>query len=145
MTTTFYGTAASVKTRTGINPDDLGLDDDAALTAFLEGLLLEATDLMDRRMRKSFLAEVSIPAGLNGIANDVCADSVKDMVATRQTPVVRIDDFAVRTIAARIFTPDVEKRLRLYGASGAADLDVTPGDLSPWPTAIVNIVDDTNQ
>lgn len=130
-----YGTAAAVKTRTGVGPDDLGLDDDAALTAFLDELLDEATDLMNRRMRKDWTTG-SVPKGLDGIANDVVADSVKAMVQTRQTPVVRVDDFAVSTVASRIFTPDVEKRLRLYASSGLSTLSVTPGDLTGITLAV---------
>ena len=127
---TFYSTPASVKTRTGIGPADLGLDDDAALDAFLEELLTEIADLMGRVMRTSYLLE-TVPAGLAGIASDAAADSVREMVATRQTPVVRIDDFAVRVIHSRILGPDMRERLKLYRVNGGAvSLDVTQPDIS---------------
>lgn len=140
--TTFYGSAASVRTRTGVKPDDLGLADDAALTAFLEETLTEVTDLMDRVMRKSYLAEVSIPAGLAGIANDACADALGTMVATRQTPVVRIDDFAVRTIRSNVLTPDIRERLKLYAAGrGVVSVDLDQDSIAPLPV-IVSVTGD---
>lgn len=141
-----YGTAASVKTRTGVKPDDLGLDDDAALTTFLDELLDEASDLMNRRMRRSWNDELeagtiaSIPAGLSGIANDIVVGSLRDMLVTRQSPVVRIDDFAVRTVSARVFSPDILARLRLYGRSGASTLDVSTG-LSDATSATITAAD----
>lgn len=134
MTTTFYGTAAAVLTRTGIQPSDLGLDDDDALTTFLEGLLTEVTDLMDRLMRKSYLTDTTIPAGLNGIAADTASDSVREMVATRQTPVVRIDDFAVRVIQSRVLGPDVKERLKLYARGGGViSVELGEDQLAPLP------------
>lgn len=132
MAADFYGTADAVKRRTGVQPDDLGLDDDASLVTFIEELLAEATDLMNRSIRRAtnYNDEDSIPAGLNGVANDIVTSSLREMVSTRQTPVVRIDDFAVRTVSARVFTPDIQKRLRLYGARGVSSIDVTPGDMT---------------
>jgi hypothetical protein len=129
--TTFYSTAAAVRTATGIGPDDLALDSDAALDAFIESLLLEATDLMDKVMHQSYLA-TTIPAGLNGIARDVCADALRVMVQTRQTPVVRIDDFAVRTVSSVTLSKDAKERLQLYAlGSGATSVEVSDDFLAP--------------
>lgn len=141
MTAEFYGSAAAVILRTGVQAADLGLEDTAALTSAIEDLLTETTDLMNRAMRRKVLVAgvltavhwnedtdlAAIPAGLDGIANDIVAQSLRDMVATRQTPVVRIDDFAVRSLPARVFSPDVLKRLRLYSSAALGSIDVTPG------------------
>lgn len=141
MTAEFYGSAAAVILRTGVQASDLGLEDTAALTSAIEDLLTEATDLMNRRMRRrvevaGVLTAVhwnedadlaAIPSGLDGIANDIVSSSLRDMVATRQTPVVRVDDFAVRTLAARVFSPDIERRLRLYSSAALGSIDVDPG------------------
>jgi hypothetical protein len=125
----FYSSAAAVLTRTGIDPADLGLGTDEELAEFLEALLAEVSDLIDRSMGRSYLTS-TIPAGLAGIAADIAASSVREMVATRQSPVVRIDDFAVRTISAQMFSSDITKRLALYGAgSRAASLDIATTDL----------------
>lgn len=130
---TFYGTAASVVTRTGIGPTDLGLESDEELTEFLEGLLGEMTDVVDRQLRKSYLADV--PAGLNGIVSDIVADAVRVMVVSRQTPVVRIDDFAVRTLTTASLSPDILRRLRPYSAgSGVASYDIVQEDIAGIPT-----------
>jgi hypothetical protein len=135
-----YGTAAAVKTRTGVQPTDLGLADDAALTAFLEGTLNEVTDVMDRKMRQTYLTGV-VPAGLDGIANDAAADAVRTMMVSRQTPVVRIDDFAVRQITARVLAPDIVERLRLYAAGGGvASYDVIQEELAPASSTVGIVV-----
>jgi hypothetical protein len=131
----FYGSAEAVITRTGVKPEDLGFDglETGRLEDFLEELLTEMSDLMDRSMRKSYLAE-TIPAGLNGLAADIAADAVREMVATRQTPVVRIDDFAVRVIRTNVFSPDAEKRMKLYAAGrGVVSVDLGEDQLAPLP------------
>jgi hypothetical protein len=130
----FYGTAAAVITRTGVQPEDLGLADSDALTDFVEDVLAEVTELFDRKMRTSYLEEDTIPAGLSGVANDAASNSVREMVVTRQTPVVRIDDFAVRTIQSRVLTPDVLDRLKLYSAGqGVGTYLVEQDELAPLP------------
>lgn len=129
---TFYGDAASVITRTGIQFDDLGLADAPALTAYLEGLLAEITDTFDRFMRTTYIGVVDassnpvpVPAGLNGIANDACAYVTAQQVASRQTPIVRIDDFRVAVASAAILTPDIKDRLKLYSSGrGAVSVDL---------------------
>lgn len=131
MPAAYYSTPEAVKTRTGIKPDDLGLDTNAELDTFLVELLGEVSELMDRLMRKSYLAETTIPAGLNGIAADTASDSIREMIATRQTPVVRVDDFAVRVIHSRVLGPDIRERLKLYSAGGGVvSVDVGQADLS---------------
>lgn len=132
---THYGSIDGVLIRSGIGPEDLGFIDDPdeveeedsgssdAFGDFIIELLTEATDLMDRVMRRSYLTAARIPAGLNGIANDAVAESIRVMVQSRQSPVVRIDDFAVSTISARLLTPEVMRRLRYY-ARGAVSVDI---------------------
>ena len=129
-----YGSADSVKTRTGIQPEDLGIDSVEDLDIFIEGVLDEITDLIDRKMRKSYLAEATTPKGLDGIANDAAADSLRVMVATRQTPVVRVDDFAIRAIQTQVFSQDILARLRIYSAGGGVgSFDVGSDTLAGLP------------
>lgn len=129
--TAFYSTVQAVIDRTGVEPADLGQDDDAELEAFLESLLTEVADLINHKIRRNYLAQLdagtitSIPAGLIGIAADVASDSIRTMVATRQTPVVRIDDFVVKVIRTYVFSEDVLKRLRLYGKRGIGSIELT--------------------
>lgn len=121
-----YSTPAQVRVRTGIRPEDLGLATEADLDAFLVELLEQVSDLANRWMRRDWLAELAagtvteIPAGLHAVVADMAATAVREMVVTRQTPVVRIDDFAVRTLPSRLLTGDVLERLRLYAAGGGA-------------------------
>lgn len=129
----FYSSVEAVRGRTGVIPDDLGYDTDDELASFLAGFLAEISELMDRKMRRSYLTETSIPRGLDGIAADIAAESIRQMVATRQTPVVRIDEFAVRTIPTRVFTPDIVERLRLYsGSSGSGVGEMAVGLPDVW-------------
>ena len=121
---TFYGTAQGVRDRTGVKAADLGQPSEAALTTFLEGILAEASDLIDRRIGTSFLTTTA-PVGLTGIALDIAADAIRIMIATRQTPIVRIDDFAVATIRSQMLSPDVIRRLRLYGRQGMTTVWLT--------------------
>jgi hypothetical protein len=133
---TRYGSAANVKTRTGIQFGDLGLADDAALTVFIEGVLDEVTDLMDRKMHKTYLTG-TVPKGVDGIANDAASDSLRVMVATRQTPVVRIDDFAIRAIQTNVFSADILARLKVYSAGGGVGTyEVTQSDLADLPQSM---------
>jgi len=132
-----YATPADVRNRTGIRPGDLGFGTDAELEAFLTGLLEQLSDLMNRWMRRDWLDELArglitaIPAGLHAIAADMAAQAVREMVATRQTPVVRIDDFAVRPITGQLLTPDIRERLRLYAAGrGASSQELALPDLA---------------
>lgn len=147
----FYSSIDAVITRTGVSAEDLGFEfvefeesgsgeEESgeppydAFGAFIEALLTEVTDLMDRHMRKSYLSE-TIPAGLNGIAADAAADSLREMVATRQTPVVRVDDFAVRVIQSRVLSNDIRDRLELYGKGrGAVSVDLDQDSLGGIPT-----------
>lgn len=129
-----YGSAAAVKTRTGVSFADLGLANDGALTSFLEELLDEVSEVMDRLLRRaeSYLLTDPHPKGLDGIANDAAADAVRTMVVSRQTPVVRIDDFAVRTVTSRVLAPDIVARLRLYASGGGVgSYDLVQPDLAP--------------
>ena len=132
---TIYSSAAAVKTRCGVTHGDLGLDDDAALVTFLEELLGEVSDLADRHMGVSYLAEDPVPAGLAGVVADAATDSLRTMIATRQTPIQRIDDFAVRVIRAQTLSKDVMDRLALY-AAGAGVRSVDLGQDAISDTAI---------
>ena len=130
----YYSTPEQVKVRTGIRPEDLGLASEADLDAFLVELLEQVSDLANRWMRRDWLSELpvsEIPAGLHAVVADMAATAVREMVATRQTPVVRIDDFAVRTLPSRLLQGDVLERLRLYAAgAGAVSLSVRLPDVA---------------
>lgn len=138
---TFYGDAASVKARTGIEATDFGFSQDSDLTTYLEGLLAELSDTFDRYLRTTYLGVVDansnpvpVPAGLNGIANDCAAYIVGQQVASRQTPVVRVDDFRVTVTSSTVLTNDVKERLKLYSAGrGAVSVDVGQDMLRDLP------------
>lgn len=139
-----YASPADVRARTGIRPDDLGFVGEAELDSFLTTLLEQVSDLANRWMRRDWLDELArglvsaIPAGLHAVAADMAAQAVREMVAARQTPVVRIDDFAVGTVSGQLLTPDVRERLRLYAAGrGASSQELALPDLAgaTWAAA----------
>lgn len=129
---TFYGDAASVVARTGIDAADLGFDSSDDLTAYLNGILAELTDTFDRYMRTTYIgvvddndAAVPVPAGLNGIANDCAAYIVGQQVASRQTPVVQVSDFRLVVTSSTVLTNDVKERLKLYSSGrGAVSIEL---------------------
>jgi hypothetical protein len=135
--TAFYSTAEDVIRRVGVQPKDLGWDEeeesgvDESLAEFIEGLLTEMSDLMNRKLGRDYLALYDagtieeIPPGLNGIGADIAADSLRTMMATRQAPIVRIDEFAVATLRARVFSEDILDRLRLYGRHGVRSVGMS--------------------
>jgi len=138
---TFYGDAASVLIRTGIDFSDFNLADAPALTTYLEGLLGEISDTFDRYLRTTYLGVVDVnnnpvpvPAGLNGIANDACAYIVAQQIASRQTPVVRVDDFRITVSTSTVLTNDIKDRLKLYAAGrGAVSVDLGQDMLRDLP------------
>jgi hypothetical protein len=141
--TTFYGSIDSVLIRTGVKPDDLGFEADDSpgdedvddFGDFIEGLLVEASDLMDRVMHTSYLDESDIPPGLDGIANDCVSDALRRMVQSRQTPVVRIDDFAVQVVQSVVLSKDIIRRLKLYASGGGVrSVEIQQDSLANLPT-----------
>ena len=61
-----------------------------------------------------------------------------------ERPVVRIDDFAIRTLSTRVFTPDILKRLRIYSSAGISSIAVTPGDIAAATTDTYTAADLTD-
>ena len=93
----FYGVAADVKVLTGIKFGDLGLASDVALTTWIEARLTEIKTLIDKdRNRSDWTAQGWIEA-INGIANRWCAAQISFVMAHRDSPIVRVDDYVVKS------------------------------------------------
>lgn len=141
-----YGTSDQVIRRTGVEPGDLGLEDDSALATLIDEFLDETADIINRRIGTDYTDDTSAVAGLVGIALDVVAATVAYYVAQRTTPVVRVDDFAVRIPTARFFTPDIIERLKLYGSGGVSSADIDLADVSSAaPDVLYQILWDEEQ
>ncbi len=90
-----YGTAADVRTMTGIRASDFKFDTDEELDTWLDARLTEIAVLIDKdRNRSDWSAQGWLPA-IDMIANRWCAEFVRFVQASRDSPIVRVDDFNV--------------------------------------------------
>lgn len=108
-----YSNAEDVITSAGVRPTDLGFAVYAELEVWVDGRLEEISDLIDRHIAEEFQGE-DAPAGIHGIARQMAVNLIANAVATRSTPVVRIDDWSVRVQQATVFTDDIKHSLSLY-------------------------------
>ena len=116
----FYSTVEDVKQYTGIQPRDLNFDEESDLDTFIEARLIEIKDLIDHDRNRDYSKEVDagerliVPPGIHHIALRMMANLIGYAVVRRDTPIVRISDFAVQTIDDKIFTPDLKRDLSRY-------------------------------
>lgn len=125
----FYGVVSEVIARTGLQPSDLGLDDLPAFNAFVERLLRQLTAQADRRMHKTYLPD-EVDPGLDLILDNVAADGLREMVATRQSPIVSLEDLTVSTMHAKFWTPEALEELKLYARGGGMRSMRMRGDIA---------------
>ena len=121
--TTYYSSAQDVIDFTGIRPTDLNLVDitngDTAaeqLIAIVEGWLVEIKDLIDMDRNRDYASETEIPAGIHAIAKRMAANMVAQAVIRRDTPIIRIGDYAVKMVDDTILTKSIREDLSLYPA-----------------------------
>jgi len=128
MSERFYSSVKDVKDYTGIKPPDIGFKNDDAMTAeekleaFIEARLVEIKDLIDHDRNRDYHAEVEsgqrekIPPGIHHIALRIMKNLFAHAVISRSTPIVRVDDFTIRMVEDRVFTPAIKKDLKTYPA-----------------------------
>lgn len=121
----YYSTVGDVLRYTGIKPKDLGFKDaeeeggitaDELLTAFIEARLIEVKDLIDRDRNRDFHAEGDVPPGIHHIALRIMKNFLAHAVVSRETPIVRVDDFTIRMVEDQVFTHAIRNDLRTYPA-----------------------------
>ncbi len=111
-----YGSVEQVKELTGLRDNHLGLEDEAALDAAITTWLEAATDYIKQSRGRAFEEETGgVPDGINLIANRIAANVGMMCVMRRQTPVVRVDEFAIRMADPQVLTEDIIHDLSLYG------------------------------
>lgn len=111
-----YGTSAVVRTLTGLKFTDLGFASDVAFDTFLDARLAEITVLMNQdrnRTEIEVIAEGWKPAW-DGIANRWATDFMHYVMASRDSPIVKVDDFQVETPRDNIPGPGVLSDLRRF-------------------------------
>lgn len=110
--TKFYSSAKEVIAYTGVRPEALRCDSDAALESLLESWLVQIKSLIDADRGKSY--DTDTPAGIHNIAMRMCANMVALMQHRAQSPIVRVDDFTVRMVSDEIFTPAIRRDLMRF-------------------------------
>lgn len=110
----FYSTAKKVKSFTGVQPGDIGAADDAELTTWIEDRLIEIKDLIDQDRGRDYHAEGTVPPGIEHIALRMAGNLIGFAVMRRETPIVRIDDFTIRTVEDQVFTRAIAEDLSRY-------------------------------
>jgi len=116
-----YGTVESVLLYTGVKPADFGLTSttggdtaEQKLISLITGWLKEATDIIDRIIGGSYLDSDNVPPGLHNIAVRIVANMCAQAILRRETPVIRIGEFAVRMTDDTIVTPSIKRDLSRY-------------------------------
>ena len=90
-----YGSVANVRTITGLRPSDVGFDTDDELNTWLTLKMDEiAVSIEKDRNRTDFAAE-GLDLVVDGIADRWGAAFVRFVMANRDSPIVRVDDFSV--------------------------------------------------
>lgn len=104
------GSVASVRTITSIRPDDFGFSTDAELNAWLQLKMDEITVSIEvDRNRTDFTGYELI---VDGIADRWGAAFVRFVMANRDSPIVRVDDFSVELPMDNIPGDGIWKDLR---------------------------------
>lgn len=111
----FYSTPERVIQFTGCKPSDFGLATGDELADMLTGWLVEVKDLIDADRNRDYHEEpAGVPAGIHHIALRMAANMVAQAMLRRETPVVRVDDFAVRMVEDSVFTNAIKSDLSKY-------------------------------
>ncbi len=89
------GSVANVRTITGLRPSDVGFDTDDELNTWLGLKLFEITASIEKDRNRTDFAAEGWDLVVNGIADRWCAAFVRFVMANRDSPIVRVDDFSV--------------------------------------------------
>ena len=117
-----YSSPADVIRFTGTRPEDFGLAAVSELEALILPWLVQAKDLIDTDRNRDYHAEVTagrrdnVPPGIHNIAMRIVANMLALAVLRRETPVVKVGDFAIQVAEDQVFTASIRKDLRLYPA-----------------------------
>lgn len=115
-----YGDKGEVKALSGVKPEHLSFVDGAALDTWLDARLAEITDWINTYTGRDLEQEVidaeikDVPLGIDAVANQLGRNLVAVAIASRQSPIVRIDDWSVQIAEPEVFTKKAKMTLSLY-------------------------------
>lgn len=121
MAEEYYSKVEDVINSTGIQAQDLGFPTDDLLKDWIGARLMEIKDMIDRDRNRDFAAEAEekgtdIPKGIHGIALRMMSNHIGAAALRRTTPIIRVDDFAIKGLEDQVFTEAIRKDLRRYPA-----------------------------
>ncbi len=93
-----YGSVANVRTITSIRPSDVGFDTSAELDAWLTEKMDEIAESIERDRNRTDFAANNWELIIDGIADRWGASFVRFVMANRDSPIVRVDDFNVEML-----------------------------------------------
>ncbi len=93
-----YGSVANVRIITGIRPSDFGFDTTDELDTWLTVKMDEIAQSIERDRNRTDFAAEGWELIIDGIADRWGAAFVRFVMANRDTPIVRVDDFAVEML-----------------------------------------------
>lgn len=111
-----YITAADVRTATGVQFDDLGFPTDTELDDWLDARIAEIANQIDVYCNVTFGTPGPPPLGINAVALLWARNLVAIALASRQSPLVRVDDWHVQIADPKVFTEDLMEQLDHYRA-----------------------------
>ena len=126
-----YGSAVVVRDMTGIRPGDFGFDSDAELDTWLANRLSEISIFIDRDRNRSDWYVMGWQPAIDNIANRWAAEFVRFTQSSRDSPIVRVDDFRVAIPTDNVPGPSVLADLRRFPRALSSryglEISVVPG------------------
>ncbi len=93
-----YGSVANVRTITGLKPQDIGFSTDEELDTWLTVKMDEIAQSIERDRNRTDFAANSWDLIIDGIADRWGAAFVRFVMANRDSPIVRVDEFNVEML-----------------------------------------------
>ncbi len=116
----YYSSPETVINYTGVHPEDLGLDDQAELEDTIRGWLVDIKDLIDQDRNRDFHKEVEngrwekVPPAIDSIALKMASNMVAQAITRRDTPIIKIGEYAVRMVEDKVFTSNIKDELKRF-------------------------------
>ncbi len=97
-----YGSVANVRTITSIRPSDVGFDTDDELNVWLTEKMDEIAQSIERDRNRTDFAVNNWDLIIDGIADRWGAAFVRFVMANRDSPIVRVDEFNVEMLEENV-------------------------------------------
>ncbi|MGI6565617.1 hypothetical protein [Methanosphaera sp.] len=108
-----YCTIDEVKRITGIKPTHFGFEktDTIGLDNLINQWIEQATTIIDEYCNRTF---ETIPGGVGIACVQIVANIITNAEARKNSPLVKVNDWTVRTVPSEIFTTPIKELLTPY-------------------------------